>query len=106
MQLEQYQWRIKPNQLYRVRKLNSLLSHQQNEPNIMVKGTVNIWGVNTDVTPTSLNDMILPLINKNINGFATFAMIPSYLYCEGDAEDIILSGIEVLEELGTFEGEE
>ena len=105
MQLEQYQWRIEANKLYRVRKLNSLLSHQQNEPNIMIKGTVNIWGVNTDVIPSSLDDMILPEVNKNVNGFATFALIPSYLYCEGEATDIILSGIEVLQEIGAFEGE-
>ena len=48
MSLQQYQWRIKPNRLYVVRKLNSLVSNQQIEPNIMVNGKVNIYGLNSD----------------------------------------------------------
>lgn len=104
MQLEQYQWRIEANKLYRVRKLNSLMSHQQVEPNIMVKGIVNVYGLNSDNAPQSLDEMILPKVNQNVEGFATFGIIPSYLYCEGEAEDIILSGVEVLQDLGAFEG--
>ena len=104
MGLQQYQWRVKPNRLYSVRKLNSLLSNQQLEPNIMVNGKVNIYGLNSEVRPNLLNEMFLPPVNRNVSGFAAFEIIPCYLYCQGQAEDIILSGIEVLADLGELEG--
>ena len=42
MALLKYQWRIQPNRLYAVRKMNSLTSDEQIQPNIMVNGKVNI----------------------------------------------------------------
>ena len=48
--------------------------------------------------------MFLPPVNRNVSGFAAFEIIPCYLYCQGQAEDIILSGIEVLADLGELEG--
>lgn len=104
MSLQQYQWRIKPNRLYVVRKLNSLVSNQQIEPNIMVNGKVNIYGLNSDEKPTLIDEMCLPIVNHNVSGFASFEIIPTYLYCRGNAEDIILTGIEVLEDLGELKG--
>ena len=109
--LEQYQWKIYANKLYKVRKLNSLLSNQQVEPNIMInKGKVNIYGLNSSEVPASVSDMICPECNKGIEGFAAFGILPCYLYCEADGSyetddngnlkiDIILSGIEVLQEI-------
>lgn len=102
--LEQYQVRILPNRLYRVRKLNSLISNQQIEPNIMVNGKVNIYGLNSDVAPTLIDEMCLPVVNHNVSGFASFEVIPNYIYCRGEAVDIILSGIQVLEDLGNLQG--
>lgn len=102
--LEQYQFRIVPNRLYRVRKLNSLVANQQIEPNIMVNGKVNIYGLNADIAPTLIDEMCLPVVNHNVSGFASFEVIPSYIYCRGEATDIILTGIEVLEDLGNLQG--
>lgn len=102
--LEQYQFRIVPNRLYRVRKLNSLVANQQIEPNIMVNGKVNIYGLNADKAPTLIDEMCLPVVNHNVSGFASFEVIPSYIYCRGEATDIILTGIEVLEDLGILQG--
>lgn len=104
MGLQQYQWRIQPNRLYVVRKLNSLVSNQQIEPNIMVNGKVNIYGLNSDERPTLIDEMCLPVVNHNVSGFASFEIIPTYLYCRGQATDIILTGIEVLEDLGELQG--
>lgn len=100
--LEQYQWRMRPNKLYKVRKLNSLLSNQQVEPNIMIKGgKADVYGLNSSDVPTSTDDMICPECNKGIEGFAAFGILPCYLCCKADSEDIdiILSGVEVLQEI-------
>lgn len=104
MNLQQYQTRILPNRLYVVRKLNSLVSNQQIEPNIMVNGKVNIYGLNSETIPTLIDEMCLPVVNHNVSGFAAFEVIPTFLYCRGEATDIILSGIEVLEDLGELQG--
>ena len=104
MSLQQYQWKIKPNHLYIVRKLNSLVSNQQIEPNIMVNGKVNVYGLNSDVKTTLIDEMCLPVVNHNVSGFAAFEIIPTYLYCRGEAVEIILTGIEVLEDLGELQG--
>jgi hypothetical protein len=104
MALQKYQFNIEPNHLYRIRILASTLSLQQVEPNIMVKGTVDIYGVNSSDAPSSLNDMIIPDSNKQVTGFARFSIIPTFIYCKGDATEIILSGIEILEDYGSLEG--
>lgn len=100
MSLAEYQWRIEPNHLYSVRKLNSLQSEQQIVPNIMVNGRVNIYGLNGDHIPTVIDELCLPLVNHNVSGFAAFEIIPNFIYCKGEAVEIILSGIEVIKDLG------
>ena len=70
MALLKYQWRIQPNRLYAVRKMNSLTSDEQIQPNIMVNGKVNIYGLNSDEAPTLIDEMCLPVVNHNVSGFA------------------------------------
>ena len=104
--LEQYQWRMRPNKLYKVRKLNSLLSNQQVEPNIMIKGCVaDIYGLNSSEYPKNIDEMICPECNKGVTGFAAFGILPCYICChvEGEYDEnevsIIISGVEVLQEI-------
>jgi hypothetical protein len=101
MALQQYQWQIKPNRLYIVRKMNGLISDEQMQPNIMINGCVDVYGLNSaDEIPTIIDELCLPPVNHNISGFATFEVIPTYLYCRGEALEIILTGIQPLKDLG------
>ena len=101
MALQQYQWQIKPNRLYIVRKMNGLISDEQIQPNIMINGCVDVYGLNSaDAIPTIIDELCLPPVNHNISGFATFEVIPTYLYCRGEALEIILTGIQPLKDLG------
>lgn len=101
MALQQYQWQIKPNRLYIVRKMNGLISDEQIQPNIMINGCVDVYGLNSaDEIPTIIDELCLPPVNHNISGFATFEVIPTYLYCRGEALEIILTGIQPLKDLG------
>ena len=101
MALQQYQWQIKPNRLYIVRKMNGLISDEQIQPNIMINGCVDVYGINSaDEIPTIIDELCLPPVNHNISGFATFEVIPTYLYCRGEALEIILTGIQPLKDLG------
>lgn len=101
MALQQYQWEIKPNRLYIVRKMNGLISDEQIQPNIMINGCVDVYGLNSpDKIPTIIDELCLPPVNHNISGFATFEIIPTYLYCRGEALEIILTGIQPLKDLG------
>lgn len=94
---------IKTNTLYMIAPATNSLQNSQLTPNIcVVGGTVNVYGVNSEETPTSLNDMVLPDNNKTISGFASFEICPTYMYCQGTATSIVLTGINVLQELGTF----
>lgn len=103
MALQQYQWQIKPNRLYIVRKMNGLISDEQIQPNIMINGCVDVYGLNSaDEIPTIIDELCLPPVNHNISGFATFEVIPTYLYCRGEALEIILTGIQPLKDLGTL----
>ena len=104
MALLKYQWRIQPNRLYAVRKMNSITSDEQIQPNIMVNGKVNIYGLNSDEAPTLIDEMCLPVVNHNVSGFAAFEMIPMYIYCRGEATDIILTGIQPIHDFGPLEG--
>ena len=101
MALQQYQWQIKPNRLYIVRKMNGLISDEQIQPNIMINGCVDVYGLNSaDEIPTIIDELCLPPVNHNISGFATFEVIPTYLYCRGEALEIILTRIQPLKDLG------
>jgi hypothetical protein len=101
MAFQQYQWQIKPNRLYIVRKMNGLISDEQIQPNIMINGCVDVYGLNSaDEIPTIIDELCLPPVNHNISGFATFEVIPTYLYCRGEALEIILTGIQPLKDLG------
>ena len=101
MAIQQYQWQIKPNRLYIVRKMNGLISDEQIQPNIMINGCVDVYGLNSaDEIPTIIDELCLPPVNHNISGFATFEVIPTYLYCRGEALEIILTGIQPLKDLG------
>ena len=101
MALRKYQFQIKPNRLYIVKKMDTVVANEQIQPNIMVNGCVDIYGLNTaDAIPTIIDELCLPPVNHNVSGFATFECIPTYLYCRGEALEIILSGIQPLKDLG------
>lgn len=103
MALLKYQYRIEPNHLYIVGKLSDNISDFQIQPNIMVNGKVNIYGLNSDTIPTHIDELCLPVVNHNVSGFAAFEIIPRFLYCRGEAEEIILTGIQPLQDLGELQ---
>jgi len=98
--LQKFQYPIEAGHLYVVTRVTSSLAYGQNQPNIYIKGVVDVYGSNSARVPTSKEEMDLPNINRRVTGINTFEVVPVYLYCDGNAEEIVLTGIEPIKDLG------
>ena len=69
----------------------------QLNPNIFINsGTVNIYGSNSKIQPTSVSDMTLNAENTAINGVVLFDVIPTWIAItqnSGTTTEIVLTGV-------------
>lgn len=96
---------IKANTLYKIGIVNSTMLSSQLLPSICVSGHIDLYGLDSLKKPTSLSEMFCPEANKNISGFGVFGIVPSYIYCKGEASSIVLKGILIYNEYEDFIGD-
>lgn len=107
MSSRDYQETIQLNTLYEVviKPVISGVSEQGAVSLFINSGSVDVYGSNSSLTPTSLSQMVLPSVNTDVSGIESFFIVPNYIAItqnSGTTTDLSLSGIKIVRDLGAI----
>jgi hypothetical protein len=102
MSLRKYQVEIQPDTLYEIKEGYYSAEDEVKSINVEIVGAdCNIYGSNKGTAPTTLSEMSLEADSPQ-SGILPFGVVPRYLAISGSPTSIILTGIEIENNLGAI----